>query len=129
MKAVRPLAILIGSTAAMSLLIALPGGLLLGESGVVFPAVAALLCVVPACVTFLLARLTREVAPEQEMFVILGGSGLRMFLVLIGAMALKAGAPYFEPFSFLISVLFFYMFTLLIEVMLLVRRQTEPTPQ
>lgn len=113
----------------MSLLLALPGGLLLGESGVAFPAVAALLCVVPACVTFLLARLTREVAPEQEMWVILGGSGLRMFLVLLGAIALKASVSYFEPFSFLLSVLFFYMFTLLVEVMLLVHRQTEPTAQ
>lgn len=92
-----------------------------GEQTLVHSAVAALLCLVPAALTFALARWSVGGAPEQRLLLTLGGTGLRMFLVLAVVAVLVFNTTYFQPAGFVFWVLGFYLLTLALEVTFLVQ--------
>jgi hypothetical protein len=82
---------------------------------------ALLLCLVPAALTMLWATWGRTQSPEQRVVAVLGGTGVRMFVVLGVCLLLTSFVPYYQHASFWIWVLLFYLFTLALEVVLLVR--------
>ncbi|OAI53167.1 hypothetical protein AYO44_16240 [Planctomycetaceae bacterium SCGC AG-212-F19] len=92
-----------------------------GEQTLVHSAVAALLCLVPAAASLALARRSFGSAPEQRLLFTLGGTGLRMFLVLGVVALLYLNIPYFQPTGFVLWVLGFYLLTLALEVTFLVQ--------
>jgi hypothetical protein len=94
-----------------------------GEQTLVHSAVAALLCLAPAGLTFLLARQSFGASPEQRLLLTLGGTGLRMFVVLGVVAVLFLTVPYFQQTGFILWVLGFYLLSLALEVTFLVREQ------
>jgi len=78
-------------------------------------------CAVPAAASLAWANAGIQRSPEMLMFQVLGGTGLRMVFVLGVGLALYLGLP--EHFSevFWVWVLVFYMFSLFVEVLLVVR--------
>jgi hypothetical protein len=90
----------------------------------VYSAVAAALCLVPMTATLLWISWGTHQSPDQQMVAVLGGSGVRMFAVLGVGLALTSTSPYFRQGSFWFWVLAFYLFTLTLELVIVVRGQT-----
>lgn len=90
------------------------------EVALTFSGVAALLCLLPALGTLAWSAWGQQHSPEQQLYAALGGSGIRMFFVL-GAGMLLTNLPYFQQPGFWMWVLAFYLFTLLLEVVLVLR--------
>ena len=117
----RRLLYLFGASAAFWLLVALParhlGG---GDAAVAYSGTALLLCLVPAVATLLWAGWALDKSPEQQLTMVLGSTGLRLFVVLGAAWALFASVPYYrEHGGFWAWLLVFYLFTLALEMALL----------
>jgi hypothetical protein len=95
-----------------------------GDTAIVYSAVAMLLCLAPTVVTLLWAGWAYNQSPEQQLWLILGGTGVRMGLVLGVGLALSSFVPFFEQQSFWAWILVFYLLTLAIEVALVVQSQS-----
>ncbi len=120
----RQVGYLLGGGITLWVVLAIPARRLWGDTAAVYGAVALLLCLVPTCLTLWWAARARNGSPEQQMLAVLGGAGVRMFLVLAGALALVQFVPYFqEQAGFLVWLLIFYLFTLGLEVALLLADQ------
>ncbi len=92
----------------------------------VYSSVALGLCLVPTVLTLVWGAWASRQAPEQQLTMVLGGTGARMFGVLFGAWLLYNNVPYLQQApGFWTCILVFYLFTLALEVTLLVRAQTE----
>ena len=116
---IRSLGLLVGGSLAFWLLIAYPAWLLGREQAVVFSAVAGFLCLIPTVATLLWCLWTERATPEQRLLATLGGTGVRLVVVLGAGMALFHALPYFHYRTFWIWVIVFYLFTLTLEVCLL----------
>jgi hypothetical protein len=90
-----------------------------GGSALVYSAVALLLCLAPAAGTLLWSDLMSGRSPEQRLLSVLGGSGVRMTVVLGAGLALHVFVPFFERTSFWVWVLVYYLLTLALEILLL----------
>jgi hypothetical protein len=117
----RRLLLLFAASAAFWLLVALParhlGG---GDAAAVYSGTALLLCLVPAAMTLLWAGWALKKSPEQQLALVLGGTGMRMFVVLGAGWALFALVPYYhEHNGFWAWLLVCYLFTLALEMALL----------
>ena len=113
------------------------GGLVWGLKGRDFApdtavlTVAATLCLLPSLLTLAWASWTVGRTPEQQLLATLGGTGVRMFVVLAVGLVLTTGVPYFaqQQQGFWISVLVFYLLYLGLEVaILLVGRSFSREP-
>jgi hypothetical protein len=103
---------------------AYPAYLLGGGPGVVRSALALGLCLLPAALTLCWAEWTFRRAPDQYLLTVLGGTGLRLFVVLGGALALQAAVADLRGRGFLLWVLAFYLITLTFEVVCLLAGRT-----
>jgi len=112
--------ILIACTGLLWAAVAYPAWLLGGEQTLVYSVVALALCLTPAAATLLWAEWSTRQAPEQQPAMILGGTGVRMGLVLGVGLLLYTQWPYFQDRNFWICLLLFYLFTLALEVLLVV---------
>lgn len=116
----RRLLFLVGGSAAFWLLVGLParhlGG---GDSAFGFIGTALLLCLVPAVVTLLWGETALRQTPDKQMILVLGGTGLRMAFVLLAGWTLHQCVSYYEPSSFLIWLIVGYLFTLALDMTLL----------
>jgi hypothetical protein len=116
------------------LLLALPARALGVGDGVVLGTLAlALLCLVPAVLTLILADRIAASAPEQRLLITLGSTGFRMFVVLGVAWALHRNVPFFEELpGYWMWLVVFYLFTLALEIVLLLaasrRDEQHATP-
>jgi hypothetical protein len=118
---VRRLLLLLGGCAAFWLLVGLParrlGG---GNTALVFSGTALLLCLVPAAATLVWAERAMRRSPEQQLILVLGGTGLRMFFVLAAGWTLYQWVPYYQgQISFFVWLLVCYLFTLALDMALL----------
>jgi hypothetical protein len=102
---------------------AAPVMFLLGEQQLLFSAVAAALCLVPMLATLLWAEISLGGAPEQVLAAVMGGTALRMVVVVGIGMVLYYKVPGFESASFWLWILGFYLWTLGVEVLLVQQRQ------
>src|SRR5262249_19938472 len=73
--------------------------LLGGEESLVFSSTALGLCLVPALLTMGWAEWTFRRAPEQLLVTVLGGTGLRLFVVLAAALVVNHSLAYFQKRS------------------------------
>jgi hypothetical protein len=111
---------------------AYPGHLLGGDAALVYSGVAVGLCLLPTVFTLLWADWASQQAPEQQLTMVLGGTGVRMGLVLGVGLLLYLLVPYFQQQSFWLWLLVFYLFTLALEMVLIVKsratgeRRQEP---
>src|SRR5262249_60056255 len=107
-------------------LAAVPARHWLGDSAAVFSGIALLLCLVPTGVTLLWAGWSLRRSPEHQLLMVLGGTGVRMFFVLAAGLVLYFQVPYFQAQSFWIWVLVAYLFTLALEVSLVLSGRSNP---
>lgn len=118
----RQLGLLIGLTVLVWVLLAIPARRLVGDEQLNYSAVALALCLVPTSATLAWSHWAFRQSAEQQLMMVLGGSGVRVFVVLGVALALHEMIPYFQRQSgFWGWILFFYLFTLALEMTLLVR--------
>ena len=120
----RSLGLLVGSTLAFWLVVAYPAWLLGGNAAFVFSAVAGLLCLVPTTATMLWCLWASQGAPEQQLLATMGGTIVRLVVVLGAGMALFHVLPYFHDRKFWLWVIAFYLLTLTLEVTLIVARHS-----
>jgi hypothetical protein len=121
--------ILVGGVTAFWLLLALParhlGG---GDEAVVQAGFAALLCLVPAVAALAWADWAFRQSPEQRLYAILGGGGVRMFFVLGAAVVCVEVLGWFRGAGgFWIWIGVFYLFTLALEIALMVTALPKKT--
>ena len=118
---IKRIVYLVGGSITLWVLLAIPARRLWGDDTAIYAAAAMLLCLAPAVLTLIWAGWARERSADQQMIAMLGGTGVRMFLVLAGALVLTQFVPYFQEQSgFWAWLLVFYLSTLAFEVVLLV---------
>lgn len=118
---IRRLLLLIGGALVFWVLVALPahalGG---GVQAVVFSAAAVLLCLPPMIASLVWAEFALNKDPQQQLLMVLGGTGLRMFFVIAGGMVLYLFVPYFQDeIAFWVWVMVVYPVTLALDVALI----------
>src|SRR4051812_28923610 len=87
---------LIAAAAAFWVLAVVPARYVWGDVAAVHAGVAVLLCLVPAVATMLWIGKTFRTDPQQATLTAMGGSGVRMFVVLIVALLLYMKLPPFQ---------------------------------
>lgn len=87
-----------------------------GQESFVQSAVAMLLCLVPAVGTLTLALALRSRSQGEQMLAMLGGVGIRMFVVLGTGLGLYFLVPALRSDAYWIWLLIFYLITLALEV-------------
>lgn len=113
--------VLTAVTAALWALLAGPAWLLAGIDGIEGLTYAALLCLAPGWVVFLLIALYGT-AGTQAAMVALGGTTLRLVFVLVGMLVVLSARPHLGFREFIVWLIVFYMATLLTETLLVVRK-------
>lgn len=116
----RKLGWLIGGTLVLWLMLALPSWLIGGEVALIYSAAAAVLCLAPMTATLVWSQWAMGHAADKQLVAVLGGTGLRMMVVLGGALALHQTVATFQSAGFLIWVVVMYLATLALEVVVLV---------
>jgi hypothetical protein len=105
---------------AFWVLVAVPARHLWGDTTLAYSAVALGLCLVPTAVTLAWASRALQGPAEQQLLLVLGGTGIRMFAVLTAGLVLYMRVDYFQKeHGFWIWVLVFYLFTLAVEMTLI----------
>jgi hypothetical protein len=120
----RRVGILIAGALLLWAAAAYPGRLLGGDAALVYSGVAVGLCLLPTVFTLFWADWASRQTPEQQLTMILGGTGVRMVIVLGVGLLLYILVPYFQQQSFWLWLLIFYLFTLGLEMVLIVRSRT-----
>jgi len=113
--------VLIGGSLLAWAVLAYAARLWWGDTALVYSAVAVVLCLVPAAVTMLWAGWAFRQSPEQQLLMLLGGTGVRMGVVLGAGLVLTMFVPFFGQPSFWLWLLLFYLITLALEVVLVVK--------
>jgi hypothetical protein len=113
---------LIAGTLALWALLYFPARLLSGPEGAIYSLVAALLCLIPTSLTLAWASRPQARTADQQLRLVMGGTGLRMIFVLGVGIELYLALPYFQQLSFWAWLLVFYLFTLGLETVLLRER-------
>jgi hypothetical protein len=126
----RRIGLLIGGTLAFWGLAVLACRIFGGPEGwsdtvLVYSGVACALCLVPTTLTLAWASHALRQAPEQQLVMVMGGTGIRLFGVLLGALVLFnleiGGEHYFQKGQgFWTWVLLFYLVTLALEMTLMI---------
>jgi len=101
------------------------GDLVLLQSGVAFS-----LSLVPAVATLIWANYAWKSSPESQLLAALGGSGVRMGIVLAVGAFLYFQYPETFSAAFLVWLLVFYLVFLALEITLVLRPgKTPPAPE
>jgi hypothetical protein len=115
--------LLLGGTVGFWLLVFYPARLLWGDEAVFFSAAAGLLCLVPTAATLVWShRALHGGSPNQQLAAILGGTGVRMAFVIGLGLILFHGVPELHHPGFLVWVVVFYLWTLALEMSVLLTR-------
>jgi hypothetical protein len=117
-------AILLGGSLAFWLVLVIPARIFWGTR-VVWPSLAAVaLCLVPTSVTLLWGQWAARRSPQMQLAAVVFGTMLRMLFVLAGGLAVWYRGPFYPDPAFWMWIVIFYLFTLALEVTLLLARQT-----
>jgi len=124
---IQRLLFLIGGSAAFWLLVGLParhlGG---GDAAVVFLGTALLLCLAPGIATLVWGERALRQSSDKQLILVLGGTGVRMGFVLLAGWMLYLWVPYYQRQNgFLIWLVVGYLFTLALDVTLLLVGRPE----
>lgn len=125
----KSLTLLAGGVVLFWAVIAWPARWLGGDAALHLSAVAAVLCFVPMALTFVWACRAFHGRPEQQVAAVLGGTGIRMAAVIAGGMVLYFTVPSLHQDQFWLWVIVFYLFTLALEISLLIRRPAVKEPR
>lgn len=115
----RRLQILVGVSVGLWLAVSYPAWRLGGREMLAYSAAALVLCLVPTVATLLLAIKAEKQSPQNVLLMLLGGTGIRMFVVL-GVGLLVCLTMEVNVVAYWLWMLLFYLATLTVEVTLLV---------
>jgi Mitochondrial pyruvate carriers len=125
---IRGLLWLIGGTVVFWGLVTYPARLLAEhnqwerpELTILWSETAALLCLVPTALTLIWTRWAYKAQPEQQLLAVFGGTTVRMAVVIAVGLVLFLSVKEFEYQRFWIFVIVYYLFTLALEMVLIVR--------
>lgn len=117
---IRRLLLLVGGSAAFWLLVGLParhlGG---GDTAIIDLGTGLLLCLIPGAVTLVWGERAMRQSPDRQLILMAGGTGIRMAFVLLAGWMLFQGVPYYRRHGFLIWLVVGYLFTLALDLTLL----------
>jgi hypothetical protein len=115
--------------AALWLLVALPARYLGGGDGAVAQSgLAALLCLMPATAVMAWSQWAFRKGGDQQLYAVLGGGGVRMFFVLGAGFLLSEVLGWYRgQIGFWIWLGVFYLSTLALEIVLLLRSSPQRT--
>jgi hypothetical protein len=118
---------LVSATVLFWVLVAIPVRYLLGgEWTYLYSGTAMLLCLVPGVLTMLWAIRAGQSDPQQQLLMVLGGTGVRLFGVLTVAYLLWQNVAVFhEEGGFLLWLVVFYMVTLAVELQLVLSSRAK----
>jgi hypothetical protein len=144
----RGLQLLAGGTLAFWLAISFPVYRIGGEVSLATATLAGLLCLVPTSLTMLWAGWARDQSPHRQLAMLLGGTGLRMVVVLgaglllsphypaavIEGLRLAAGPTWTPPSELTVTswwvwLMVFYLVTLALEVGILAAAWMPKNPR
>jgi hypothetical protein len=91
------------------------------ELTILWSAAAALMCLAPTMLTLWWTRRAHAGQPEQQLLAVMGGTLVRMAFVLAVGLLLFLGVEAFHYQRFWIFVVVYYLFTLALEMALIVR--------
>lgn len=111
---------LLGSL-AIWMLAAVPAWLWQGESALLETAVALALCFLPMTGSMIWLALAHGGSPDKQLVAAMGGSGLRLVFVLVAGVLLHRNVALLSEDRFLLWVVFFYLTTLALEIVIVVR--------
>jgi len=117
---IRPILILIVGCATFWVILAYPAFRFWGFRALIESGVAAGLCFLPSALTTVCSRLACT-SPRDHIWLALGGTGIRMGIVLGLGLLLAFLSPDFQQASFWAWVLVFYLFTLALDSVLLLK--------
>ncbi len=86
---------------------------------------AAVLCLAPTALTLAWTRWAFRGKPEQQMLAVFGGTAVRMAVVLTVGLILFLSVEDFAHQRFLILLVVYYLFTLALEMVVVVRGAAE----
>lgn len=127
---IRRLLTLIGCCTAFWAIASLVAQRIWGAPAAAYAGIAMTLCLVPAIATLCWANWALRQTADQQFTMLLGGTGVRVFVVLIGAFILNQSVPYLQQPAtptFLMWVLMSYMVTLIAETALTLSAQPAKT--
>lgn len=112
----RRLVLLISGSLLFWALVSYPALRIWGQQAVVYSLVAVILCLVPTTLTLLWSGWALESTPDQQLLLVMGGTVMRMLGVLGIGLVIYGLVEYFHRESFWIWLLVFYLFTLTLEM-------------
>jgi hypothetical protein len=116
----KRLGMMLGGTIGLWFLVAVPVRAFGGSNVYIISGIAALLCLAPSMATLLWAGWAFSKSPDQQLVMVLGGTAVRLFFVLAGAVVLLNFVPFLQgKESFWLWLLFFYLTTLSLEMVLI----------
>jgi hypothetical protein len=124
---IRQLGLLWMGSLALWLVCAACAWLLSGQTGLLDTTVACALCLVPMTATLVWAHGSSNSAPEQQLLAVLGGTGVRLMVAIGGGIALSRTVEALARPAFLVWVVVFYLLTLTLEIVLVVRQLNGST--
>lgn len=102
--------------------------LLGGEHALAFALSATLLCLLPNLITVRLNREIQSGPMNRQTLFLLAGTGVRMAAALFGGLVLAFIWPAFQEAGFWINLLLLYLFSLAVEIRLLLRSLPRSEP-
>jgi hypothetical protein len=118
----KQLGILVGSVAGLWAMSAITATLVGLPNALLQSALAAVICLVPTAATLIWGHWAIEQSPQQQMLMVLGGTGVRMAAVLGAGALLYFSLAGFHTMAFWGWILLFYLVTLALENVLLLSR-------
>jgi hypothetical protein len=124
------LLLLFGGCAAFCLLVGLParhlGG---GDAALVYLATALALCLLPAVATLVYGERALRQSIDHQLILVVGGAGARMAFVLLAGWTLYQCVPYYQQSRFLLWLAVAYLFTLALDMTLLLAGHPDREPE
>jgi hypothetical protein len=119
---------LVGGTVAFWALLTYPALLLWPEEPTfAWSTTAVIICLVPTTLTLLWTRWAYKGRPEEQLLAVMGGTAARMIFVVAVGLTLFLNVEAFQYQRFWILVIVYYLFTLALEMVIIVRG-AEPGP-
>jgi hypothetical protein len=97
---------------------------------IIWSTTAALLCLLPTALTLLWTYRAQKGQPVQQLMAMMGGTGLRLLFVVVGGLILFLNVEKQYGFQrFWLFLIGYYLFTLALEMVLIVRGTAAEQPQ
>jgi hypothetical protein len=122
--AVKRSTVLLGVVGSLWAILAWPAYQWAGADALVGLSLAAIMCFFPGLAIFAMTASVPAGSPKAAGLIV-AGSGLRMVVVFAGVLVVQAVFPNLKFREFLVWVLVFYLATLCLETVLLLRRPSK----